>query len=138
VLKNQVGSLMNHSVSDLVCLLKNGQAARKPRVVTPFSRLKHSILNVLKDNGYIKGVEVVKGESFDTLVVDLAYYNSRPVIKTIEVISKPGKRKYSKVKAIPVIASGLGTVILTTSRGVMSGVEAKNANIAGELLLKIF
>ena len=129
---------MNHSVSELVCLLKNGQMARKNKVVSAFSKIKQSILDILKREGYIKDFAVVEGESFDKLEIELAYYNGQPVIKEIEIISKPGQRQYSGINNVPVIYNGLGMVILSTSKGVLCDSDAKNANVGGELLLKIF
>lgn len=129
---------MNHAVSELVCLLKNGQLAKKVKVVSSFSKMKQSILDILKKEGYIKDFEVVKGDSFDNLEIELSYYNGQPVIKEIEVISKPGQRKYSNVEEIPVVYNGLGMVVLSTPKGVLCDYDAKNTNAGGELLLKIF
>ena len=140
MLKNQVGSLMsmNHSVSELVCLLKNGQLAKKSKVVSGFSKMKESILKILKKEGYIADYEVIQNDSYNQLSIELAYHNNQPVIKHIEVLSKPGQRKYSKVENIPVVYNGLGMVILSTPKGILCDTEAKDANVGGELLLKIF
>ncbi|MDR0423521.1 MAG: 30S ribosomal protein S8 [Rickettsiales bacterium] len=129
---------MTHSVSDLVCLLKNGQLARKQKVSSNFSNIKQSILSILKREGFIKDFSIVKGKSFDTIDIDLSYHNGEPVIKEIQVLSKPGQRKYVGVKTIPVISNGLGMVILSTPQGVLSDLDAKTKNVGGELLLKIF
>ena len=129
---------MNHAVSELVCLLKNGQLAKKAKVVSSFSKMKQSILDILKKEGYIKDFQVVKGDSFDALEIELSYHNGQPVIKEIEILSKPGQRKYSGVERIPVVYNGLGMVILSTPKGVLCDYDAKNANVGGELLLKIF
>ena len=80
----------------------------------------------------------MKGDSYDQLEIELSYHNGQPVINDIEIISKPGKRKYVGVSEIPVVFNGLGMVILSTPKGVLSDFEAKNANVGGELLLKIF
>lgn len=129
---------MNHAVSELVCLLRNGQLAKKSTVVSSFSKMKQSILDILKREGYIKDFRVVKGDSFDNLEIDLSYYNGQPVIKEIEIISKPGQRKYAHLADIPVVYNGLGMVILSTPKGVLCDYDAKAANVGGELLLKIF
>jgi len=129
---------MNHAVSELVCLLKNGQLAKKNKVVSSFSKMKQSILGILKKEGYVKDFEVVKGDSFDSLEIELSYHNGQPVIKEIAVISRPGQRKYSRVEDIPVVYNGLGMVILSTPKGILSDYDAKNTNVGGELLLKIF
>lgn len=129
---------MNHAVSELVCLLKNGQLAKKSTVVSSFSKMKQSILDILKREGYIKDFRIVEGDSFNNLEIDLSYYNGQPVIKEIEIISKPGQRKYSRLADIPVVYNGLGMVILSTPKGVLCDYDAKVANVGGELLLKIF
>lgn len=130
--------MTNHAVSELVCSLKNGQLARKSKIILGFSKLKQSILEVLKNEGYVKDFSIVSGKSFDTLEVELAYYNGKAVIRDIKIISKPGKRKYSGIDEVPVINNGLGMVILSTSKGILPDYEAKMLNVGGELLLKIF
>lgn len=130
--------MTNHAVSELVCSLKNGQLARKGKIVSKFSKMKQSILDILKREGYIKDFQIVKGDSFDTIEIELAYHNGQAVIKEIDVISKPGQRKYATTDEIPVVYNGLGMVILSTSKGVLSDIEAKDVNAGGELLLKIF
>lgn len=130
--------MSNHAVSELVCLLKNGQLAKKSVVVSPFSKMKQSILDILQREGYIKGFKSVKNDSFEQLEIELSYHGGEPVIKEIEIISKPGKRKYTSINEVPVVYNGLGMVVLSTPKGVLSDVDAKNANVGGELLLKIF
>lgn len=129
---------MNHSVSDLVSSIKNGQMARKAVIVTSFSRMKSDILGILKSNGYIKDFKVIKRGNFDALEIDLAYHNGKAVVQDIKVISKPGKRSYAGVADIPSVYNGLGMIILSTPKGVLPDYEAKIENIGGELLLKIF
>jgi small subunit ribosomal protein S8 len=130
--------MTNYAVSELVCLLKNGQLARKYKVSSSFSKLKQSILDILKREGFIRDFNIIKGKSFDTLDIELSYQNGEPVIRSIEIISKPGQRKYTGVKDIPIVSNGLGMVILSTPSGVLSDLEAKTKNVGGELLLKIF
>ena len=129
---------MNHAVSQLVTCLKNGQMARKEKVITPSSKLKLSILGILKKDGFIKDFIVGNNGSFDVIEISLSYTGLQPVIKDIEVISKPGRRVYSKVENIPVVYNGLGVVILSTPKGVLTDYDAKHLNVGGELLLKIF
>ena len=129
---------MNHAVSQLVTCLKNGQMARKEKVITPSSKLKLSILGILKKDGFIKDFVVGNNGSFDVIEISLSYTGLQPVIKDIEVISKPGRRVYSKVENIPVVYNGLGVVILSTPKGVLTDYDAKHLNVGGELLLKIF
>lgn len=130
---------MNHAVSELISCIKNGQMARKNKVLLDSSKLKKDILKLLKQEGYIKDYSVTKGEKgFDKLSVELAYHNNAPVINKIQVISKPGKRVYCGVEDIPNIYNGLGMIILSTSKGILFDYEARKLNIGGELLLKIF
>jgi small subunit ribosomal protein S8 len=129
---------MNHAVSQLVTCLKNGQMARKEKVITPSSKLKMSVLEILKKEGFVKDFVVESNGSFDVLEITLGYNGTQPVIKDIEVISTPGKRMYSGVNDIPVVYNGLGVVVLSTPRGVITDYEAKHLNVGGELLLKVF
>lgn len=130
--------MSNHAVSQLVTCLKNGQMARKEKVITPSSKMKLSILDVLKKDGFIKDYEVENNGSFDVVEITLSYNGLQPVIKDIEVISKPGRRVYSKVEDIPVVYNGLGVVILSTPKGIVTDYDAKHLNVGGELLLKVF
>ena len=130
--------MSNHAVSQLVTCLKNGQMARKEKVITPSSKMKLSILDILKKDGFIKDYEVENNGSFDVVEITLSYNGLQPVIRDIEVISKPGRRVYSKVENIPVVYNGLGVVILSTPKGIVTDYDAKHLNVGGELLLKIF
>ena len=130
--------MMNHAVSQLVTCLKNGQMARKEKVITPSSKLKLGILEILKKDGFIKDYAVEDNGSFEIIEISLSYNGLQPVIKDIEVISKPGRRVYSKVEDIPVVYNGLGVVILSTPKGIITAYDAKHLNVGGELLLKIF
>ncbi len=129
---------MNHSVSELVTCLKNGQMAKKERVVTTSSKIKTGILNVLKKDGFIKDFETFNNGSFEQTEITLGYSQGEPVIRDIKVISKPGKRIYSRMVDIPVVYNGLGVVILSTPKGILPDHEAKALNLGGELLLQIF
>ena len=130
--------MSNHAVSQLVTCLKNGQMAIKEKVITPSSKMKLSILDILKKDGFITDYEVENNGSFDVIEITLSYNGLQPVIKDIEVISKPGRRVYSKVEDIPVVYNCLGGVILSTPKGIITDYDAKHLNVGGELLLKIF
>jgi small subunit ribosomal protein S8 len=112
--------------------------AKKGRIVMPSSKLKLGILEILKKDGFIKDYRVDNNGSFDFVEVLLSYIGLQPVIKEIEVISRPGRRVYAGVDDIPVVYNGLGVVILSTPRGVMTDYDAKRLNVGGELLLKVF
>jgi small subunit ribosomal protein S8 len=112
--------------------------ARKEKVITPSSKLKVSVLGILKKEGFIKDYVVENNGSFDVLEITLSYSGTQPVIKDIEVISTPGRRVYSGVDDIPAVYNGLGVVVLSTPKGVITDYEAKHSNVGGELLLKVF
>jgi small subunit ribosomal protein S8 len=112
--------------------------ARKEKVITPSSKIKLGILDILKKNGFIKDYIVGNNGYFDVIEISLSYSGLQPVIREIEVISRPGKRAYSKVSDIPVVYNGLGVVVLSTPKGIITDYEAKQLNVGGELLLKIF
>ncbi|MDR2778508.1 MAG: 30S ribosomal protein S8, partial [Rickettsiales bacterium] len=122
----------------LVTCLKNGQMSGKKRVITPSSKLKLAILELLKKDGFIADFEVDNNGSFDVIEIVLAYNGLQPVIKEIEVLSKPGRRVYSKAEDIPVVYNGLGIIIMSTPKGVITDYDAKRLNTGGELLLRIF
>ena len=127
----------NHSVSDLATIIRNGYLAKKLVVTSPVSSLRENILKILKEEGYILNyskVSLKKGR-FD---IHLKYHLSNPVISEITVVSKPGKRVYRSIDEIPVVKNGLGTVIISTSKGVMSDFSARTSKIGGEILLKVF
>lgn len=128
---------INHSVSDLVALLKNGQMANRKEVTTPSSKLRKAVLDILVNEGYVAGYEE-SGDKKPELKVELRYHNSKPVIREIKVLSRPGKRMYCGVEDIPQVYDGLGIVILSTPKGVMPCHEARANKVGGELLLKIF
>lgn len=130
---------MTDPLGDLLTRIRNGQRARKSSVVTPASSLRANVLDVLQREGYIRGFERYNVRSgIDEIRVDLKYLDGEPVIKEISRVSKPGRRVYSKIKDLPKVYNGLGISILSTPRGVMSDHEARQANVGGEVLCKVF
>jgi small subunit ribosomal protein S8 len=127
---------VNHSVSDLVAMIRNGYLAKRATISSPISKLREDILKILKEEGYISSYsKCIEDKKFN---INLKYHLSKPVVSEIEVISKPGKRVYSNVKDIPLIRNGLGVIIISTSRGVVADSVARINNAGGELLLKVF
>jgi small subunit ribosomal protein S8 len=111
----------------------------KPKVSSPGSKLRQSVLEVLKSEGYIRGyasVEHTGGRS--ELEIELKYFDGEPVIREISRVSKPGRRVYASVKALPRINNGLGVSILSTPKGVMADHAARDANVGGEILFTVF
>lgn len=130
---------MTDPLGDMLTRIRNAQMRRRPKVSTPASSLRGRVLDVLQDEGYIRGytrVEV-KGE-IPQFEIELKYYNGQPAIREIERVSKPGRRVYSPVKNIPTVANGLGVSILSTPKGVMSDAKAREANVGGEIICSIF
>lgn len=130
---------MTDPLADLLTRIRNGQRAHKETIVAPASRLRSNVLEVLKNEGYIRGYsqyEVRPGIS--EIKIELKYHEGDPVIREINRISTPGRRVYSKIKDLPRIYNGLGISILSTPRGVMSDSEARDANVGGEVLCQVF
>jgi small subunit ribosomal protein S8 len=126
-------------ISDLLTRIRNGQQAHKKAVDSPSSAQRLRLLDVLKDEGYIRGYTVNSSvKDKPQLTVELKYIDNVPVIKTIDRVSKPGRRVYSSIKTLAPVSNGLGINILSTSKGVMSDVNAKKLAIGGEVLCKVF
>jgi len=119
--------------------IRNAALMRHATVSMPSSRLRQAIAQVLADEGYIGRFEVVREGPFPTLKIQLKYTEHREsVLKGLERVSKPGCRIYTKKDAIPYVRSGLGTLILSTPRGVLSGREASKLGVGGEVLCKVW
>ena len=130
---------LNDSLSDMLARIKNAHQAKKVSTSCLKSKLNINVLNVLKQEGYIrdfKDIELRKGVS--SIQIELKYFNGSPVIKKIKRISKPGIRKYSKIAELNRPYGGLGISILSTPKGVMSDLQAKKNNVGGEVLCEVF
>jgi len=131
--------MMTDPLGDMLTRIRNGQRARKSSVRSPSSKLRMRVLEVLRDEGYIRGYaeeEISRG--IRELKVELKYHEGEPVIRQISRVSKPGRRVYSSVKDMPTVYDGLGISILSTPRGVMSDNDARSANVGGEVLCMVF
>jgi small subunit ribosomal protein S8 len=130
---------VNDPIGDMITRIRNAQLRNKPKVSTPGSRLRESVLEVLKTEGYIRGYAAVEHSSGRSeLEIELKYYDGAPVIREIARVSKPGRRVYASVKALPRINNGLGVSILSTPKGVMADHAARDANVGGEILCTVF
>ncbi len=130
---------MSDPLGDLLTRIRNGQRANKPVVSIPASKLRANVLDVLKNEGYIRGYEkLVSDVGKPELQIELKYLEGEPVIREIKRASKPGRRVYSKIKNLPRHYGGLGISILSTPRGVMSDSKARAANVGGEVLCWVF
>jgi small subunit ribosomal protein S8 len=130
---------LNDPISDLIARINNAQMRKKPKVSTPGSRLRVSVLDVLKNEGFIRGYSSVEHKDGRTeLEIELKYFDGEPVIREINRISKPGRRVYVAVRNLPRINNGLGISILSTPKGVMADHDARDANVGGEVLCTVF
>jgi small subunit ribosomal protein S8 len=126
---------MSDPISDMLTRIRNAQMAEKTKVAMPSSKLKVAIAEVLKDEGYVDGFNVVKGDGGKaTLEIGLKYYSGRPVIEKIQRISRPGLRIYKGSEDIPKVMNGLGIAIVSTSKGLMTDRKARANGIGGEVL----
>lgn len=125
---------MTDPIADLFTRIRNGLMVGHTKVDIPNSRMKIRIVEILKDEGYIKNYKVYADSKQGMLRIYLKYYNEEPVIHGIKRISKPGRRNYVGREEVPRVLNGLGTAILSTSSGVMTGQECRDKGIGGEVL----
>jgi len=125
---------MSDPIADMLTRIRNAQLAEKLSVAMPSSRVKASIAQVLKDEGYIEEFKVRDDDGKPTLEIALKYYAGEPVIEKIERVSRPGLRIYKGRDDIPKIMNGLGIAIVSTSKGVMTDRKARATGIGGEVL----
>jgi small subunit ribosomal protein S8 len=129
---------INDPLGDLLSRIRNAQMRNKSKVSSPNSRLRESVLEVLKSEGYIRGYAVVEKDGRAEIEIELKYFDGEPVIREIERVSKPGRRVYTSVKNMPRINNGLGVTIVSTPKGVMADHDARDANVGGEILCTVF
>ena len=130
---------LSDPLGDMLTRIRNAQARKLASVVTPASALRANVLEVLVKEGYIRSYERHEAApGIAEIKIELKYYEGEPVIRTIKRVSKPGRRVYSKIKDLPRPYNGLGIAVLSTPRGVMSDVEAREANVGGEVLCQVF
>ena len=130
---------LNDPIGDLITRIRNAQMRNKPKVSSPGSKLRESVLEVLKSEGYIRGYSSVEHKNGRTeLEIELKYFDGAPVIREIARVSKPGRRVYVSVKSLPRINNGLGMAIVSTPKGVMADHAARDANVGGEILCTVF
>ncbi|MDV4143209.1 MULTISPECIES: 30S ribosomal protein S8 [Shimia] len=130
---------MNDPIGDMLTRIRNGQMRGKSTVSTPASKLRGWVLDVLADEGYIRGYEATTGtDGHPALEISLKYYEGAPVIRELQRVSKPGRRVYMGVNDIPTVRQGLGVSIVSTPKGVMSDAAARSNNVGGEVLCTVF
>jgi small subunit ribosomal protein S8 len=126
-------------IADMLSRIRNGLTARHATVASPASKLRLAILEVLKSEGYIRDYHLEEGQDpHKQIIIELKYSNEHPVIKELQRVSKPGRRCYSNIAELPKVYNGLGILILSTSKGVMSDHQARQQKVGGEILCKVF
>ena len=129
----------NDPIGDMIARIKNAGERKRSKVITPASKLRQRVLDVLQTEGYIRGysrTETVEG--FAQFEIELKYYDGAPVIAEISRVSKPGRRVYSSISDLKPVKNGLGISILSTPKGVMSDSAARVANVGGEVLCRVY
>lgn len=133
---------MTDPISDMLIVIKNAQAAKKEQAILPFSRMKLAIARVLKDSEFIAGYEKkakkIKNSEHDFLYITLKYEDNQGAISDVKLVSKPSRRMYMGAKDIRPVRSGYGIGILSTSKGIMSSIEAKKSGLGGEIICEIW
>jgi len=124
-------------LGDMLTRIRNSLMRGKAKCETPASKLRGRVLDVLADEGYIRGYSTFEKDGFNNFEIELKYFEGAPVIQEIRRVSKPGRRVYSSVKSLPQIRNGLGISILSTPKGVMSDDIARKENVGGEILCQV-
>jgi small subunit ribosomal protein S8 len=128
---------MTDPISDMLTRIRNAITASKSSVLVPFSKMKYSIAQILEKNGYLVGVKKIKQGNFDYLLLDIVEESDKQQISKLERISKPGRRIYVKSSELRRVG-GRGIAILSTPKGIMTGHEARNKKVGGELICKVY
>jgi small subunit ribosomal protein S8 len=130
---------MSDTIADMFTRVRNAHQANKPTVAVPASALLKRVLDVLQREGYVRGYkqEIVR-TGVNQLIVELKYIDGQPAIQRIKRVSTPGRRVYSQVGDLPKVHNGLGTLIVSTSKGVLSDMEARTAGVGGEIIGEVF
>jgi len=129
--------MMTDTIADMLTRIRNAQMAGKRQVSVPLSRVKYAIANLLSREGYVGKVETVEGTPAQ-LMIELKYRGAEPAIQSIDRASKPGHRVYRQASELPVVLNGYGISIVSTSQGIMTGAEAKERGVGGEIICSVY
>ena len=130
---------LSDPIGDMIARIKNAQIRNHKKITLPSSKFKVKIADVLKSEGFIIDYKINKLEFNKVdLVIDLKYHSGSPVISTIERVSKPGRRVFSRAESLPKINNGLGIAIISTHKGVMTDIDARKQKLGGEIICKVF
>ena len=129
---------LNDPIGDLITRIRNAAMRGRSKVMSPASTLRVRVLNVLKEEGYIRDFSEVEKDGHKELEIELKFFEGAPAIHEIHRVSKPGRRVYMGVSQLPSVRNGLGLSIVSTPKGVMSDAAARNANVGGEILCEVY
>lgn len=129
---------INDPIGDMLARIRNASMRGKSTVITPASKLRGWVLDVLKEEGYIRGYHDATDNGHKALEIELKYFDGMPAIKELKRVSTPGRRVYSGSQSIPPVRQGLGIAIVSTPKGVMTDARAKAENVGGEILARVF
>jgi len=129
---------LSDPIGDMIARIKNAQVRNHKLVELPSSNFKIKISEILKSEGYIIDYKVIDDSKKPVLSINLKYHSGNPVISTIERVSKPGRRIFSRAESLPKINNGLGIAIISTPKGVMTDVDARKKKVGGEIICKVF
>jgi len=129
---------INDPVGDLITRIRNAQMRGRSKLTTPASTLRVRVLQVLKDEGYIRDFRDIENDGHKEIEIELKYFEGAPAINEIQRVSKPGRRVYSSIKDLRLVRNGLGISIISTPKGVMSDNAARDANVGGEILCEVY
>ncbi len=131
--------MVNDPIGDMIARIRNAAMRKRSKVSTPASRMRARVLDVLQDEGYIRGYALVEAPGEHPLFeIELKYFDGQPVIGEIARVSTPGRRVYSSITDLKPVKNGLGISILSTSKGVMSDTAARDQNVGGEVLCRVY
>jgi small subunit ribosomal protein S8 len=129
---------LNDPIGDLITRIRNAQLRGRSKLVSPASTLRVRVLQVLKDEGYIRDFREITNGPHKELEIELKYFEGAPAINEIQRVSKPGRRVYSSIKDLRLVRNGLGISIISTPKGVMSDNAAREANVGGEVICEVY
>lgn len=129
---------MTDPIADMLTRIRNAAAVKKSVVVLPYSNMKKKIADILSVEGYVGNVKKIEDGQFPELSVELKYDGKRPVFRSIQRISKPGRRVYRGYQDLPVVLNDLGIVIISTSQGLMTNKQARQKKVGGEIICEIY
>ena len=129
---------LSDPIGDMIARIKNAQVRNHKIVELPSSNFKVKIASILKSEGFISDFKINEDSKKEILSIILKYYSGNPVINTIERVSKPGRRIFSRAESLPKINNGLGIAIISTPKGVMSDIDARKQKVGGEIICKVF